>query len=34
MISKHRLEKSHEFHWDNIEILHRENSYYKLFLEE
>lgn len=34
MISVHRMEKNHNFRWDNVEILDREPSYLKKSISE
>ena len=34
VISKHKLEYNHNFNWDNLQILHKENNYFKLRLAE
>jgi len=34
VITEHRLEKNHEFDWDNPEILDREKYYYRRLISE
>jgi len=34
MITEHRLDKNHEFDWDNSEILDREKYYYRRLISE
>jgi len=34
VITEHRLDKNHEFDWDNTEILDKERYYYKRLISE
>ena len=34
VVSKHILEFDHDFDWDNLLILHKENNYFKRCLAE
>ena len=34
VVSKHKLEFNHDFNWDNLQILHKENNYCKRCLAE
>ena len=34
VVSKHKLEYNHDFNWHNLQILHKENNYFKRRLAE
>ena len=34
VVSKHKLENNHDFNWDNLQILHTTNNYFKRCLAE